>query len=165
MLFRCGTGRRQTGIIPGWWLHAVRHGYSRGLNLKYFKRKFKLQYFIWCTPSDFISKILNFSKVSRNLLKLKILVNTNAGIAINSSPSSGTISIEAWTSELKHFVTNSIQSSDAYDQFGKVDLAESSYYGQTYDYYSIMHYDSLAFSKVIPYSCFDRELHIFNHIV
>ncbi|CAD6197157.1 unnamed protein product [Caenorhabditis auriculariae] len=36
---------------------------------------------------------------------------------------------------------------DAYDQFGKVDLAESSYYGQVYDYYSIMHYDSLAFSK------------------
>ncbi|VDM84435.1 unnamed protein product [Strongylus vulgaris] len=37
--------------------------------------------------------------------------------------------------------------SDAYDQFGKVDLSESSYYGQVYDYYSIMHYDSLAFSK------------------
>ncbi|CAJ0579922.1 unnamed protein product, partial [Mesorhabditis spiculigera] len=36
---------------------------------------------------------------------------------------------------------------DAYDQFGKVDLAESSYYGQPYDYHSIMHYDSLAFSK------------------
>ncbi|RCN53305.1 shTK domain protein [Ancylostoma caninum] len=36
---------------------------------------------------------------------------------------------------------------DAYDQFGKVDLSESSYYGQVYDYYSIMHYDSLAFSK------------------
>ncbi|VDM44031.1 unnamed protein product [Toxocara canis] len=36
---------------------------------------------------------------------------------------------------------------DAYDQFGKVDLSESSYYGQQYDYYSIMHYDSLAFSK------------------
>uniref|UniRef100_A0A1I7WMM8 Metalloendopeptidase n=1 Tax=Heterorhabditis bacteriophora TaxID=37862 RepID=A0A1I7WMM8_HETBA len=36
---------------------------------------------------------------------------------------------------------------DAYDQFGKVDLTESSYYGQAYDYYSIMHYDSLAFSK------------------
>ncbi|CAI5447955.1 unnamed protein product [Caenorhabditis angaria] len=36
---------------------------------------------------------------------------------------------------------------EAYDQFGKVDLAESSYYGQLYDYYSIMHYDSLAFSK------------------
>uniref|UniRef100_A0A1I7ZAS5 Metalloendopeptidase n=1 Tax=Steinernema glaseri TaxID=37863 RepID=A0A1I7ZAS5_9BILA len=36
---------------------------------------------------------------------------------------------------------------DAYDQFGRVDLTESSYYGQAYDYYSIMHYDSLAFSK------------------
>ncbi|KAK0398528.1 hypothetical protein QR680_002634 [Steinernema hermaphroditum] len=36
---------------------------------------------------------------------------------------------------------------DAYDQFGRVDLTESSYYGQVYDYYSIMHYDSLAFSK------------------
>ncbi|CAJ0928964.1 unnamed protein product, partial [Mesorhabditis belari] len=36
---------------------------------------------------------------------------------------------------------------DAYDQFGKVDLSESSYYGQPYDYHSIMHYDSLAFSK------------------
>ncbi|WKY05705.1 hypothetical protein Q1695_006141 [Nippostrongylus brasiliensis] len=36
---------------------------------------------------------------------------------------------------------------DAYDQFGKVDLSESSYYGQMYDYFSIMHYDSLAFSK------------------
>ncbi|KJH43688.1 shTK domain protein [Dictyocaulus viviparus] len=36
---------------------------------------------------------------------------------------------------------------EAYDQFGKVDLSESSYYGQTYDYFSIMHYDSLAFSK------------------
>ncbi|XGW28816.1 hypothetical protein V3C99_008537 [Haemonchus contortus] len=36
---------------------------------------------------------------------------------------------------------------EAYDQFGKVDLTESSYYGQMYDYYSIMHYDSLAFSK------------------
>nr|D2KBH9.1 RecName: Full=Zinc metalloproteinase nas-8; AltName: Full=Nematode astacin 8; AltName: Full=Sc-AST; Flags: Precursor [Steinernema carpocapsae]ACZ98149.1 astacin protease precursor [Steinernema carpocapsae] len=36
---------------------------------------------------------------------------------------------------------------DAYDQFGRVDLTESSYYGQAYDYYSVMHYDSLAFSK------------------
>lgn len=36
---------------------------------------------------------------------------------------------------------------EAYDQFGRVDLTESSYYGQPYDYYSIMHYDSLAFSK------------------
>ncbi|KAE9555113.1 hypothetical protein FO519_001688 [Halicephalobus sp. NKZ332] len=36
---------------------------------------------------------------------------------------------------------------DAYDQFGKVDLTESSYYGQNYDYHSIMHYDSMAFSK------------------
>ncbi|GMT26259.1 hypothetical protein PFISCL1PPCAC_17556, partial [Pristionchus fissidentatus] len=36
---------------------------------------------------------------------------------------------------------------DAYDQFGKVDLSESSYYGQVYDYHSVMHYDSLAFSK------------------
>uniref|UniRef100_A0A914PTF2 Metalloendopeptidase n=1 Tax=Panagrolaimus davidi TaxID=227884 RepID=A0A914PTF2_9BILA len=36
---------------------------------------------------------------------------------------------------------------DAYDQFGKVDLTESSYYGQPYDYQSIMHYDSMAFSK------------------
>uniref|UniRef100_A0AC34FAG4 Metalloendopeptidase n=1 Tax=Panagrolaimus sp. ES5 TaxID=591445 RepID=A0AC34FAG4_9BILA len=35
----------------------------------------------------------------------------------------------------------------AYDQFGKVDLTESSYYGQPYDYQSIMHYDSMAFSK------------------
>ncbi|VDK42836.1 unnamed protein product [Anisakis simplex] len=37
--------------------------------------------------------------------------------------------------------------SGAYDQFSKVDLTDSSYYGQPYDYYSIMHYDSLAFSK------------------
>lgn len=36
---------------------------------------------------------------------------------------------------------------DAYDQFGKVDLTESSYYDQLYDYQSIMHYDSMAFSK------------------
>uniref|UniRef100_A0AC34QK96 Metalloendopeptidase n=1 Tax=Panagrolaimus sp. JU765 TaxID=591449 RepID=A0AC34QK96_9BILA len=36
---------------------------------------------------------------------------------------------------------------EAYDQFGKVDLTESSYYGQNYDYNSIMHYDSMAFSK------------------
>uniref|UniRef100_A0A0N5B4H6 Metalloendopeptidase n=1 Tax=Strongyloides papillosus TaxID=174720 RepID=A0A0N5B4H6_STREA len=36
---------------------------------------------------------------------------------------------------------------EAYDQFGKVDLTESSYYGQPYDYRSIMHYDSMAFSK------------------
>uniref|UniRef100_A0AC35U7G6 Metalloendopeptidase n=1 Tax=Rhabditophanes sp. KR3021 TaxID=114890 RepID=A0AC35U7G6_9BILA len=36
---------------------------------------------------------------------------------------------------------------EAYDQFGKVDLTESSYYGQNYDYRSIMHYDSMAFSK------------------
>jgi len=36
---------------------------------------------------------------------------------------------------------------EAYDQFGRVDLTESSYYGQLYDYHSIMHYDSLAFSK------------------
>ena len=36
---------------------------------------------------------------------------------------------------------------DAYDQFGKVDLTESSYYDQHYDYHSIMHYDSMAFSK------------------
>ncbi|CEF71114.1 Astacin-like metalloendopeptidase [Strongyloides ratti] len=36
---------------------------------------------------------------------------------------------------------------EAYDQFGKVDLTESSYYGQPYDYRSILHYDSMAFSK------------------
>lgn len=36
---------------------------------------------------------------------------------------------------------------EAYDQFGRVDLSESSYYGQPYDYHSIMHYDSMAFSK------------------
>ncbi|CAK5084626.1 unnamed protein product [Meloidogyne enterolobii] len=33
------------------------------------------------------------------------------------------------------------------DQFGRVDLLESSVYGQKYDYNSIMHYDSLAFSR------------------
>ena len=33
------------------------------------------------------------------------------------------------------------------DQFGKVDLSKTSYYGQPYDYKSILHYDSLAFSK------------------
>ncbi|KAF7633496.1 hypothetical protein Mgra_00007079 [Meloidogyne graminicola] len=36
---------------------------------------------------------------------------------------------------------------EAVDQFGRVDLVESNYYGQKYDYRSIMHYDSLAFSK------------------
>uniref|UniRef100_A0A914V418 Metalloendopeptidase n=1 Tax=Plectus sambesii TaxID=2011161 RepID=A0A914V418_9BILA len=36
---------------------------------------------------------------------------------------------------------------DAYDQFGRVDLTKTSYYGQDYDYKSILHYDSLAFSK------------------
>ncbi|KAH7731008.1 astacin protease precursor [Aphelenchoides avenae] len=36
---------------------------------------------------------------------------------------------------------------EAYDQFGRVDLTESSYYEQPYDYHSIMHYDSMAFSK------------------
>uniref|UniRef100_A0AC35U8H1 Metalloendopeptidase n=1 Tax=Rhabditophanes sp. KR3021 TaxID=114890 RepID=A0AC35U8H1_9BILA len=35
----------------------------------------------------------------------------------------------------------------ALDQFGKVDLSKTSYYGQDYDYKSILHYDSLAFSK------------------
>uniref|UniRef100_A0A0K0DHD2 Metalloendopeptidase n=1 Tax=Angiostrongylus cantonensis TaxID=6313 RepID=A0A0K0DHD2_ANGCA len=35
----------------------------------------------------------------------------------------------------------------ALDQFGKVDLSKTSYYGQPYDYKSILHYDSLAFSK------------------
>ncbi|GMR50182.1 hypothetical protein PMAYCL1PPCAC_20377, partial [Pristionchus mayeri] len=35
----------------------------------------------------------------------------------------------------------------AYDQFGKVDPTEASYYGQAYDYFSVMHYDSFAFSK------------------
>ncbi|KAI6188682.1 Peptidase M12A and Metridin ShK toxin domain containing protein [Aphelenchoides besseyi] len=35
----------------------------------------------------------------------------------------------------------------ALDQFGKVDLSKTSYYGQPYDYRSILHYDSLAFSK------------------
>ncbi|CAG9537789.1 unnamed protein product [Cercopithifilaria johnstoni] len=35
----------------------------------------------------------------------------------------------------------------AIDQFGKVDLTKTSYYGQPYDYHSILHYDSLAFSK------------------
>uniref|UniRef100_A0A0N4ZNR4 Metalloendopeptidase n=1 Tax=Parastrongyloides trichosuri TaxID=131310 RepID=A0A0N4ZNR4_PARTI len=35
----------------------------------------------------------------------------------------------------------------ALDQFGKVDLSKTSYYGQGYDYKSILHYDSLAFSK------------------
>ncbi|VDN54905.1 unnamed protein product [Dracunculus medinensis] len=35
----------------------------------------------------------------------------------------------------------------AFDQFGKVDLSKTSYYGQPYDYQSILHYDSLAFSK------------------
>ncbi|KAF7638068.1 Metalloendopeptidase, partial [Meloidogyne graminicola] len=35
----------------------------------------------------------------------------------------------------------------ALDQFGKMDLSKTSYYGQPYDYKSILHYDSLAFSK------------------
>uniref|UniRef100_A0A183C0X1 Metalloendopeptidase n=1 Tax=Globodera pallida TaxID=36090 RepID=A0A183C0X1_GLOPA len=35
----------------------------------------------------------------------------------------------------------------ALDQFGKIDLSKTSYYGQPYDYRSILHYDSLAFSK------------------
>ncbi|KAI1728992.1 astacin (Peptidase family m12A) domain-containing protein [Ditylenchus destructor] len=35
----------------------------------------------------------------------------------------------------------------ALDQFGKVDLTKTSYYEQPYDYKSILHYDSLAFSK------------------
>ncbi|VDN55889.1 unnamed protein product [Dracunculus medinensis] len=36
---------------------------------------------------------------------------------------------------------------DAYDQFGKTDFTKSSPYGQPYDYFSILHYDSFAFSK------------------
>ncbi|KAK6027108.1 astacin, partial [Ostertagia ostertagi] len=34
------------------------------------------------------------------------------------------------------------------DQFGKVDLSKTSYYGQPYDYKSILHYDSLAFRAI-----------------
>ena len=36
---------------------------------------------------------------------------------------------------------------DAYDQFGRVNLFESNYYEEAYDYYSIMHYDRKSFSK------------------
>lgn len=36
---------------------------------------------------------------------------------------------------------------DAYDQFGRVNLFESNYYDEKYDYYSIMHYDRKSFSK------------------
>ncbi|KAI6175941.1 Zinc metalloproteinase nas-8 [Aphelenchoides bicaudatus] len=51
--------------------------------------------------------------------------------------------------ERDHYINILWQNIDkeAYDQFGRVDLTESSYYGQPYDYKSIMHYDSLAFSK------------------
>lgn len=42
---------------------------------------------------------------------------------------------------------NSMSFPAAIDQFGKVDLTKTSYYGQPYDYRSILHYDSLAFSK------------------
>uniref|UniRef100_A0A0N5AQI8 Metalloendopeptidase n=1 Tax=Syphacia muris TaxID=451379 RepID=A0A0N5AQI8_9BILA len=48
---------------------------------------------------------------------------------------------------LWHNIDRDKHNLEAYDQFGRVDLSESSYYGQPYDYYSIMHYDSLAFSK------------------
>ncbi|KAI6177537.1 Metalloendopeptidase [Aphelenchoides bicaudatus] len=48
-----------------------------------------------------------------------------------------------------NFITNMSVGTDrgALDQFGKVDLSKTSYYGQPYDYKSILHYDSLAFSK------------------
>ncbi|CDW54645.1 zinc metalloproteinase nas 8 [Trichuris trichiura] len=36
---------------------------------------------------------------------------------------------------------------DAYDQFGKANLLESDFYGERYDYFSIMHYDSKAFTR------------------
>ncbi|KAI6214298.1 Zinc metalloproteinase nas-8 [Aphelenchoides besseyi] len=54
---------------------------------------------------------------------------------------------ERWDRD--HFIQILWQNIDreAYDQFGRVDLAESSYYGEGYDYHSIMHYDSMAFSK------------------
>ncbi|KRZ77134.1 Zinc metalloproteinase nas-8, partial [Trichinella papuae] len=34
-----------------------------------------------------------------------------------------------------------------YDQFGKANLLESDYYDENYDYFSILHYDSKAFSR------------------
>ncbi|CAD5227063.1 unnamed protein product [Bursaphelenchus xylophilus] len=54
---------------------------------------------------------------------------------------------ERWDRD--HFISILWQNIDkgAYDQFGRVDLTESSYYGQVYDYRSIMHYDSMAFTK------------------
>ncbi|CAD5221860.1 unnamed protein product [Bursaphelenchus okinawaensis] len=54
---------------------------------------------------------------------------------------------ERWDRD--HFISILWQNIDkgAYDQFGRVDLTESSYYGQIYDYRSIMHYDSMAFTK------------------
>lgn len=45
------------------------------------------------------------------------------------------------------FDTQNFYFEDAYDQFGKVNLFESDYYGEPYDYFSIMHYDSKSFSK------------------
>lgn len=48
---------------------------------------------------------------------------------------------------------NSNHVSEAYDQFGRVDLTDSSYYGQPYDYYSIMVCMSLAYCNLpLPHS-------------
>jgi len=53
---------------------------------------------------------------------------------------------------------------DAYDQFGRVDLTESSYYDQTYDYFSVMHYDREAFSKNGQDTIKTRDAR-YNHLI
>jgi hypothetical protein len=53
---------------------------------------------------------------------------------------------------------------DAYDQFGRVDLTESSYYDQPYDYFSVMHYDREAFSKNGQDTIKTRDTR-YNHLI
>jgi hypothetical protein len=53
---------------------------------------------------------------------------------------------------------------DAYDQFGRVDLIESSYYDQQYDYFSVMHYDREAFSKNGQDTIKTRDTR-YNHLI
>jgi len=53
---------------------------------------------------------------------------------------------------------------DAYDQFGRVDLTESSYYDQQYDYFSVMHYDREAFSKNGQDTIKTRDAR-YNHLI
>ncbi|KHJ45309.1 shTK domain protein [Trichuris suis] len=54
-----------------------------------------------------------------------------------------------WENIAKELCISAFTSSvvDAYDQFGKANLLESDFYGERYDYFSIMHYDSKAFTR------------------